>query len=115
MEAYKCKKIHVGKYCEEFKCQQLKVDTWEEVVIRNEDTGHFEIEDTFTGEEMIEEKEEEKYLGDIVSNDGRDIKNIKARVSKGKGIVSKIMTILEGIPFGDFYFEVAVILINSLM
>jgi hypothetical protein len=52
---------------------------------------------------------EEKYLGVIISNDGRNIKNIKARVSKGKGINSKILTMLEGIPFGNFYFEVAII------
>jgi hypothetical protein len=63
----------------------------------------------------LEEKNEEKYLGDIISNDGRNIKNIKARVSKGKGINSKILTMLEGIPFGNFYFEVAVILRNSLL
>ena len=56
-----------------------------------------------------------KYLGDIISNDGRNIKNIKARVSKGKGINSKILTMLEGIPFGNFYFEVAIILRNSLL
>ena len=63
----------------------------------------------------MEEKNEEKYLGDIISNDGRNLKNIKARVSKGKGIVSRIMTLLEGIPFGKFYFEIAIILRNSLL
>jgi hypothetical protein len=36
-------------------------------------------------------------------------------VAKGTGIVNRIMTILEGIPFGKFYFEVAVILRNSLL
>ena len=63
----------------------------------------------------MEEKKEEKYLGDIISTDGRNIKNIKARVAKGKGIVSRIMTILEGIPMGEFYFEIAMILRNSLL
>ena len=73
------------------------------------------MEDHFIVEETMEEKIEEKYLGDIISNDGRNIKNIKARVSKGKGINSKILTMLEGIPFGNFYFEVAIILRNSLL
>ena len=63
----------------------------------------------------MEEKNEEKYLGDIISNDGRNLKNVKARVSKGKGIVNRIMTYLEGIPFGKFYYEIAVILRNSLL
>ena len=61
------------------------------------------------------EVEEEKYLGDIISKDGKNIKNFKARVNKGTGIVNKIMTMLDGIPFGQFYFEVALILRNSLL
>ena len=40
---------------------------------------------------------------------------MKARVAKGKGIVSRILTILEGIPFGEFYFEIAVVLRNALL
>jgi hypothetical protein len=34
---------------------------------------------------------------------------VKARVTKGKGIISRILSILDGIPFGEFYFETAVI------
>ena len=111
----KCKKIHVGKCKEDFKCQNLFVDNWKEIEVKNEETGISHIEDTLVGEEIMEEKAEDKYLGDIISNDGRNIKNVKARVAKGKGIVTKIMTILEGIPFGNHYFEVAVILRNSLL
>ena len=70
--------------------------------------------DFCNGEVAMEEKDHEKYLGDIISNDGRNIKNIKARVNKGTGIVTRIMTLLEGIPFGKFYFEVAVTLRNSM-
>ena len=40
---------------------------------------------------------------------------IKARVSKGKGIVTKIITMLDGIPFGRYYYEAAVILRDSLL
>jgi hypothetical protein len=60
----------------------------------------------------MEDIKEEKYLGDVISTDGRNIKNVKA---KGKGIVSRILTILEGIPFGEFYFEIAVILRNATL
>ena len=56
-----------------------------------------------------------KYLGDVISKDGRNLKNIQARVNKGVGIVKKILTMLDGIPFGKFYFEAAVILRNSLL
>ena len=86
------------------------MDNWAEV-----EGESLELQDQFVGEEIMEESQEEKYLGDIISNDGRNMKNIKSRVNKGKGIVSRIMTLLEGIPFGKFYFEVAVILRNSLL
>ena len=36
-------------------------------------------------------------------------------MAKGKGIVNNIMTYLEGIPFGKFYFQIEVILRNSLL
>ena len=61
----------------------------------------------------MEEREDEKYLGDIISKDGHNLKNIKMRVNKGKGIVKKILNILEGIPFGKLYYQVAVLLRNS--
>ena len=51
----------------------------------------------------------------MISKDGRNIKNIQVRINKGKGIVAQIMTLLEGIPFGQFYFEVGIILRNSLL
>ena len=63
----------------------------------------------------MEMKNEEKYLGDVLSTDGRNIKNVRARVAKGKGIVSRILSMLDGIPFGEFYFEIAAILRESLL
>lgn len=51
----------------------------------------------------------------IISSNGSNAKNIEARQNKGKGIVSQVMTILEDICFGNFQFEVAVILRNSLL
>ena len=78
--AIKCKKIHVGKQCEIYKCHPLFVDSWEEHEIKNGETGKTDIEDVYLGQELMEEKEEEKYLGDIISKDGRNLKNIQARV-----------------------------------
>ena len=72
----------------------------------NEDSGVEEIKDIIEGEKEMEIKDEERYLGDIISCDGRNIKNIKARVAKGKGIVIRIISILDGIPFGKYYYEV---------
>ena len=67
------------------------------------------------GKVEIEETEDEKYLGDIISNDGRNLKNLKARVDKGNGIVKRILDILDSIPFGKLFFQVAILLRNSLL
>ena len=113
--AQKCKKLHVGKEIQQFKCQPLKIDNWQEIEVVDKETGLEEIEDFLNDEVEMEEKSDEKYLGDLISVDGRNIKNIKSRVSKAQGIITRILSILEGIPFGPYYFEVALILRNSLL
>ena len=105
----KCKKLHIGKTCESLLCHSIYVDKWE----RN-NKGN-KIEEVCIGKEKIQESNEEKYLGDIISKDGKNLKNIKARVAKGKGIVKKICSILEDVPFGRLFFEVALILRNTLL
>ena len=113
--AQKCKKLHVGKNLASYKCTAMKVDEWKEVEVVNEETGIDEIKDICNDKYEMEEKEDEKYLGDLISVDGRNVKNIKSRVAKGTGIISKILSILDGIPFGQYYYEVAMILRNSLL
>ena len=108
----KCKKIHIGKKCENYKCHQLYVDKWDEVHdISKDDT---KTQDVLLGKVLMEESNEEKYLGDLISKDGKNIKNIKSRVNKGKMVIKRIMDVLEAIPFGKLYFEVAILLRNSL-
>ena len=80
--AQKCKKLHVGKARDDHNCQTLAVDNWKEVEILNDETGIEEIADICEGEEVMEEKLDEKYLGDIIDSKGKNIKNIKARVTK---------------------------------
>ena len=81
----------------------------------NDKSSRIYLEDHYIGKEEIEEKVEERYLGDIIANDGKNMKNFKVRVTKAIGIIRNIMTRLEGIPFGKYYFEVAIILRNSLL
>ena len=110
----KCKKLHVEKEKNRVWCQDIFVDNWKEVEVEKED-GENSYDDIDSGVEQMEEKEHEKYLVDIISNDGCNIKNLKARVWKRKGAISRIMTNLDEISFGKFYFEIAVILRSSLM
>ena len=91
------------------------MDKWKEIEIENEESGIPKIKDAVDGEQDMETKDSEKYLGDIISTDGKNLKNIKARVTKGTGIISKIITMMEGIPFGKFYYQVGIILRNSLL
>ena len=48
----------------------------------------------------MEVVEKEKYVGDIITSDGKHTKNITARRSKGLGIISEIVTILDGLCLG---------------
>ena len=112
----KCKKIHIGKTHEEYKCQLIHVDKWTEHEEENKKTGIIEIKDAFEGEEVMGDSNSEKYLGDIISKDSRNIiLNIKARLSKGKGIIKKILNILNCIPFGKLFYQIKISLRNSLL
>ena len=62
----------------------------------------------------MENVEDEKYLGDIIAADGSNMKNIMKRKSKGVGVVSQIMKILENTCYGPYHFKVAVTLRESL-
>ena len=85
----KCKVIHVGK--KSFNCPELKVHG----------TKMGRVED-------------DVYLGDIISHDGSNKKNVNNRVSKGLGIISQIMNILETISFGEHFFTIAMVLRDSM-
>ena len=70
----KCKKLHVGHKMESFKCQNLEVDKWSEIEIQNQETGEYEIKDIYEGDHTMEETKDERYLGDIISTDGKIIR-----------------------------------------
>ena len=57
----------------------------------------------------MEEVTEDTYLGDILSSDGRNNKNIANRISKGIGIISQMMHLLESISLGEHYFDIAML------
>ena len=86
----KCHKMHIGKSHE--MCPTLKV--------------HGTI---------MQEATEETYLGDIISCDGKNTKNIKDRISKGLGIITQILNLLEMISFGPYLFETALLLRESML
>ena len=52
----------------------------------------------------------EKYVGDIICHTGKHTPNTKVRRSKGIGIVNEILSILDNLCLGQYYFHVAMIL-----
>ena len=86
----KCHKMHIGRKSES--CPTLKV--------------HGTI---------MPEVTEDVYLGDIISCDGKNTKNVKSRISKGLGIINQIFNLLENITFGCHFFETALLLRDSML
>ena len=114
----KCHKMHVG--LPSTTCPDLFVDNWKLKKQNDYFTGDENIEDEEDGKAKLDNIENEKYLGDIVSVDGKTKKNILARRNKGIGIVNQIMTMLDGTCYGPHVFEVGLLFrksfyINSIL
>ena len=62
----------------------------------------------------MEKVSDDKYLGDMLSSDGRNSINVKERIGKGLGSISEIMSILDTISFGSQYFKIFTLLRDSL-
>ena len=84
----KCSKMHVGS--DSVNCPDLKVHS----------------------SEMLTSSKE-KYLGDIITNDGKIDENLKSRNAKGVGIKNQILGLIKEISFGEFIFETAMVFRNS--
>ena len=108
----KCHQLHVGKKNQ--LCPTLKVDNWELQKVSESETGLGNLQDVLVENHELEKKVTEKYLGDIISVDGKNSKNITSRKGKAVGIIRQISSILQDICFGPFYFEVALLLRESL-
>ena len=108
----KCHQLHIGR--ENSLCPDLFIDNWEVVKVDSSKTGFGNLTDEKIEPHKMEMVEKEKYLGDIISVTGKNLENILMRKDKSKGIIKQVMSILEEICFGPFYFEVALILRDSL-
>ena len=109
----KCHQLHFGT--KKHLCPDLHIDSWGLKKNDEEKTGLENLDDVHLGQYKIESVEEEKYLGDIISSDGSNLKNVVARKNKSIGILKQISSILEETCYGEFHFEVAVMLRDSLL
>ena len=68
----------------------------------------------------MKEVDSEKYLGDVIDKTGSIQATINSRKSKGQGIISEILSILDEIPLGLHRIDVAmklreVMLLNGIL
>ena len=85
----KCHKIHVGK---------------------NHDTCPvLQVHGT-----VMESVPYDTYLGDIISADGKNTRNVKKRVARGIGISTQIINLLKTICLLEHYMEIAFLLRESM-
>ena len=100
-------KFNVGKAEEKSKCLKMHVS-------RNKNHKK-ECLDLIVRGKPMESVNEITFLGDIVSSCGKNINNIRERVSKGIGIINQIFVILDSICFGKQFFEMALLLRSSML
>ena len=77
-------KMHVGKTRNSYKCQDTDIFRWDE-----DDLTHSSIK--------VKETYITKYLGEIISSDGTNTKNVSNRKGRGFGTVKEITRMLDNI------------------
>ena len=82
------------------------MDNWVLKEVDEMKTGIENLEDVLIDDHIIEKVDKEKFLGDIISVDGRNTKNIAFRKGQAVGIRNNICSILRDVCFGPFHFEV---------
>ena len=75
----KCIKLHVGRSCNKSLCSDLYVDSWKVIVETDPESGSPTQSEHYAGMEKMKLKQEQTYLGDVISSDGKHTKNVQAR------------------------------------
>ena len=108
----KCVKMHIG--CKTMICPRNIIDTWD-AKTDERTKSILDVVDVESDSHSMEMKDNWKYLGDILSSDGKNDANIKERVNRGLGAVTNICQTMKDLCLGPFYYEAAIILRSSLL
>ena len=112
--ADKCVKLHVGKTHNTDKCAKPKVDVWKDVIKTNDD-GRDELVDEYGGKTEIKEVKDKKYLGEILTSDNKNEKNIKDKLNKATGNVNKIIDSITERPYGKHKYKAAKLMRDGMI
>ena len=69
--------------------------------------------DLFVENEKMSLKNDVKYLGDLISSNGSNDKNIDARFNKGLGISAQVNAMTNQIALGSHHFKIGLLLRNT--
>ena len=109
----KCIKMHIG--CKTSICPQNIIDTWGQGSNTDVTKTILDLVDVETDPYKMEMEDNWKYLGDILSSDGKNDFNIKERIKRGLGAVTNICQTLKDLCLGRYFYEAAMILRDSLL
>ena len=93
----------------------LSVDKWKKTHEIGPDTTKDNLVETYEGEVNVDQTDEQKYMGFILSSKGNNMANINAMKLKSKGIIRKIFSRLDSLNLQKYYFECALILMNAML
>ena len=111
----KCHVLHIGKDHKDFLKVPHYVEGWKVSEAEDFHTGVTTVEESYDGEHLMSAEGVEKYLGQIISSDSTNTRNIEFIRNKGIGITNKIVHTLSAVSAGKYHFEMAVILRNSYL
>ena len=79
----KCFKMHVGRNCNQEICPDLHVNGWKLKTVTEVETGSCKHLEEESGLHEMKEVDDEKCLSDILTSDGKNHKNMLARMNRG--------------------------------
>ena len=94
--------MHIGKTRLSFKCQDSNIFRWDE-------------DDHTYSKVIVKETYATKYLGEIISSDGTNAKNVSIRKGRGFGTAKEITRMLDNMYLGPVMFRKAVVLRDSML
>ena len=67
--------------------------TWQKELVENCDRKKV-LEDRFVRKEKMKDVTKKKYIGDIISSDGQNCKNIRERTNQSNGTINNVVSSL---------------------
>ena len=110
----KCEHMHIGKKINQDICSSHSVEAWKSVLVKSGNNKK-ELEDRFIGRVKMKTVKEKKYLGNIISDNGANLNNVKDVTNKATGIINKIMTALSERPYGRHMFKAAKLMREAML